>query len=295
MRDDGNLSYAATNVNASMAVRPVLSLNYDVLIIKGDGSVTNPFVVDIPAPAEPLTVTYVANGAVIGRTNDECSEISCEFTTPTITRAGGNVIGWSMNPNATTAEFTAGQSVTFTESTTLYAITSITHTATFNANGATSIGATSRTCTRWNAQASCSILAPSITRANFDIIGWNTTAGATTSVWNVGAARITVSNQTFFAITRAQTPPNVVWNCHVSCAPNWSGSLWGIPNSTAPGRPVWITMTSSDPCPVITPCPGTWRNPLAPTGGQSAMENVGGPCPAGGGSRSLIVQRPCLP
>ncbi|MEI3508601.1 MAG: InlB B-repeat-containing protein [Bacilli bacterium] len=68
--------------------------------------------------------------------------------------------------------------------TTYYAVTKSTsaYTATFNTNGATSVGSSSLSCYRYNGASSCNVTAPSITRSGFTIIGWNTTASATTSI-----------------------------------------------------------------------------------------------------------------
>ena len=74
-------------------------------------------------------------------------------------------------------------------------------TVTFNANGATSIAATSLTCSYTFPATSCSITAPTITRDGWIILGWNQDANATTSTWDVGASRSFSSNSTWHAIT----------------------------------------------------------------------------------------------
>ena len=75
-----------------------------------------------------------------------------------------------------------------------------TYTATFNKNGATSVGATTKSCTVSNEIGSCTIEAPSITRSGFTSYGFNTSASATT-----GSTSFTITkNETYYAITKKE-------------------------------------------------------------------------------------------
>ena len=155
---------------------------------------------------QALTATFVANGAdSIGATSQSCTRwntnTTCNVFVPFITRAGGSVFGWNPSSNAETGTVAANTFLGLSESKTLYAITNVTHTATFNINGADSIGAASLNCTRWNAQTSCSLTAPSITREGWIPLGWNQSSTATTSVWDVDTARNVTTNETWYAIT----------------------------------------------------------------------------------------------
>ena len=73
-----------------------------------------------------------------------------------------------------------------------------TYTATFNKNGATSIGATQKTCTVTNDAGNCTITdIPTITRNGFNKKGWNTNKDATE-----GLPSLTIEeNTTYYAIT----------------------------------------------------------------------------------------------
>ena len=155
---------------------------------------------------QTLTATFVANGAdSIGATSQSCTRwntnTTCNVFVPFITRAGGSVFGWNTSATAETGIVAPNIFLGLSESITYYAITNITHTVTFNPNGADTIGATSLNCTRWNAQSTCSVTAPSITREGWIPLGWNQSSTATTSTWNVDATRGVNSNEAWYAIT----------------------------------------------------------------------------------------------
>jgi hypothetical protein len=76
-------------------------------------------------------------------------------------------------------------------------------TATFNPNGAASIGATSRSCTISGTSTSCTVTAPSITRANYRIRGWATNASGTGTIVRANSKITLTTNATFYAITEA--------------------------------------------------------------------------------------------
>ena len=83
---------------------------------------------------------------------------------------------------------------------TLYAKwTGNTYTATFNKNGATSIGSTSLSCTVTTGS-TCTVTAPSITRSGFTINGWSTNQNATSGT-AVNSSITLSGNATYYAIT----------------------------------------------------------------------------------------------
>ena len=157
-----------------------------------------------------FTATFIANGATsIGSASLSCRTTgnSCSVTAPSITRSGYNIVGWSTS-TAGTNPIRVGSQITLTGNTTYYAITAKaetviqpterTFTATFIANGATSIGSASLSCrTTGN---SCSVTAPSITRSGYNIIGWSTSTAGTNSI-RVGNQITLTGNTTYYAIT----------------------------------------------------------------------------------------------
>ena len=59
----------------------------------------------------------------------------------------------------------------------------------------------SKTCTA-EKDNPCKITSPSITKANYTVVGWNTNSSATTSSWNVGVEKNISNNSTYYPIVR---------------------------------------------------------------------------------------------
>ena len=168
--------------------------------------------------AVTLTAKYNANGSSLSSTsnqtctlaasyNGKAQATSCTVTAPTITRSGYTIIGYNTSSGSTTnnnSYNTSSRALTLTTSNnnnTWYAITSKRVTASFNANGATSIGSTAQSCTMYNTSASCNITTPSITRSGFTITGWGTSASATTAEVKANTSTSINSNKTYYAVT----------------------------------------------------------------------------------------------
>ena len=155
------------------------------------------------------TAIFNKNGAdSISKTSASCKAYNkskvCKVTSPTITKNGSKILGWATANNATTVLASSGGQVsaTYTFNQNYYAITSKTFTATFDKNGADSIGASSLSCTAYNSYASCNVKMPTITRSGGTVIGWNTVASATTSSIGVGSTLTLKSNVKYYAITK---------------------------------------------------------------------------------------------
>ena len=156
--------------------------------------------------------------------NGTAQATSCtvsSITMPTITAHANTptIIGWSTGASVRTATYTSGQDVTnlvMSSNLSLYAQTrkaAVTLTAKWNANGATLSSTADSTCSlavvyNGAAQAtSCTVDAPTITRSDFTITGFNTTASATTnnSSYNTSTKKLTLTssnnNSTWYAIT----------------------------------------------------------------------------------------------
>jgi len=71
--------------------------------------------------------------------------------------------------------------------------------AIFNSNGATSIGASTLSCE--TSIATCTIIAPTITRNGYNIIGWSTATNGT-NIINIGSTITLTSDITYYAITK---------------------------------------------------------------------------------------------
>ena len=150
-------------------------------------------------------------------------------------------------------------SITMTENTTVYAIFSKTVQATFNANWSTSVWSNSLPCTMWNTATSCTVEAPTITRAGWNILWWNTNANAESASVNVWWTITLTATTPYYAITSKGYTANFTlldsnaatlssstssctaynqWSCTIS-APTltpkswyevigWSATNWGI-------------------------------------------------------------------
>ena len=128
--------------------------------------------------------------------------LTLKSTVPT--RSGYTFMGWGTTASTHDVAYAASGSYSANSPIKLYAIWKKTLTFTFNANGAT-LSATSKSCDLYNAETSCNITLPKITRSGFTITGFNTTASATT-VKDSWTSEKTVSvgdstTKTWYAIT----------------------------------------------------------------------------------------------
>ena len=154
----------------------------------------------------PTAKTFKAiispNGATVSKDTVSCSTTltNCKVTLPSFTRDGYTIIGYSTNPNATTAEYKIGDTVNIYSDTTFYPITGKTVTATFQPSSY--VSSTSASCTIYNLNTYCDVTTPSINRPNYASLGFNTDSNASSGV--VGANSVTgiSSNITYYAITR---------------------------------------------------------------------------------------------
>ncbi|MFR2585902.1 MAG: InlB B-repeat-containing protein [Bacilli bacterium] len=244
--------------------------------------------------AKTITITFNKNGAstqtnasgtavsdatvtracTIGATyNGTAQATTCSVTSPTIVGASGfGVIGYNTAAGSTTSAWNQATAKAVSANGTYYAVTKSTaaYTATFNANGATSIGSSSLSCYRYNGASSCNVTAPSITRSGFTITGWNTSASATTSSLNVGAALALTSNPTYYAITSKAIVVTFTKGANVSAVGATSGTCT-----------IQNTATScSVATPSITPSSGYtsvgWSTASGASSGTAAGSNITG-------------------
>ena len=160
--------------------------------------------------AYAVTYDYATNGGSSAtKTSATVNYNSTIDLSVTATKDGWTFVGWNTDKDATTALTSLKMG---TANVVLYAIyrkEAVVLTANFDANGAT-LSATTKTCTlaavynNNNQQTSCSITAPTITRANYTILGYNTIVSATTAtVQNSGTITLTTANNNskWYAIT----------------------------------------------------------------------------------------------
>lgn len=154
--------------------------------------------------SKEIKANFKANGASISESTKTCviynKETSCTIKTPNITRDRYNIIGWGNSVSSKTKVANINTSIILTEPSDFYAVTSRTLTATFNKNGA-NVAETSKNCTIYNTNASCSITSPDISRSGYNVVGWGDNSSSTTKSYNVKESIQLKDNITYYAIT----------------------------------------------------------------------------------------------
>ena len=157
------------------------------------------------------SIDYTVTLSQVGATTPGTSSVTATYglDMPTISvpfRTGYSFDGYYTEENGGgtkyyNADGSSARTWNITSNKTLYAKwTGNIYSATFNKNGATSIGSTSLSCQVSNESGNCTITAPSITRSGFTINGWSTNQNATSGT--AVNSTITLSgNATYYAIT----------------------------------------------------------------------------------------------
>ncbi len=121
---------------------------------------------------------FNGNGSSTG-TEVSCQspEDSCQVVAPQIQRNGYEIIGWSKNKDATSAEVQVGAQITLKNDETYYAITRKRLIGTFEIQDkeVATIKQNSSSCYIYNTNSKCKIKTPSISvKSGFESLGWNT-------------------------------------------------------------------------------------------------------------------------
>ena len=175
------------------------------------------------------TIPAVYNGAA------QATSCTATITMPTITAPANTptINGYSSGATTYSNYWTHNTAKAVSADASWYAQTSkaeVTHTVTFNKNGASTQtnasgtavtdNSVTRTCTReathnGTAQAaSCSITSPTIAAASgFTVVGYNTSATATTSTWDQNTEKTDISaDATYNAITKSSAAITITFN-----------------------------------------------------------------------------------
>lgn len=151
----------------------------------------------VPALAK-YTISYNANGgsgAPASQTKYYGKTLALSGTKPT--RTGYSFLGWSTSSTATSATYAAGASYTGNANATLYAVWKAnTYDITFNANGGS--GAPAKQTKTYGVTLTLSNTKP--TRANYNFLGWATSASATTATYKAGGNYTANSDATLYAV-----------------------------------------------------------------------------------------------
>ncbi len=127
---------------------------------------------------EELTAKFESNGAdSLSYSSDTCSldgdEETCHVTAPEIKREGYDIVGWSLNKNATQSDVLEFDDITISDDVTYYAITRKEVTVDFLANGSDSSTAAIKKCSIYNRNTTCNVTTPVINRPNANVLGWS--------------------------------------------------------------------------------------------------------------------------
>ncbi|MBO7572156.1 MAG: InlB B-repeat-containing protein [Bacteroidales bacterium] len=147
--------------------------------------------------ATTFTVTFDANGGS-GTMNAQAfgSGVEQALSANTFTKEHNNFVGWNTVADGSGTAYTDGQSITITESMTLYAQwTPITYTITFNANG----GSGTMAEQIFAAGVEQTITANAFTRTYYTFIGWNTVADGSGTAYTNGQSITATENMTLYA------------------------------------------------------------------------------------------------
>ena len=166
-----------------------------------------------------LTLTYNANGGSGAPSaasayiyNSTSSKAFTIVSTPTsLVKSGYTFMGWGTSSSDTSANYSAGGSVTISANTTIYAIWRKTIKLTYNANGGSGApAAVSQNV--YNATTSYTFtLSGTPTRTNYNFLGWSTSASATTPSYKTGGTISLSSSKTLYAVWElAYTKPRII-------------------------------------------------------------------------------------
>ncbi len=180
--------------NATITVKSANNKSYNITITVNE-------VVKTPT-SKTFKATLVANGATLSKDNVTCTttSTSCKVTLPGFTRDGYTLIGYSTSANATSAEYKIGANVDLYSDKTYYAITSKTVTVTFAPSEYVSF--TKASCNLYNSNKTCNITTPSISRANYAAIGFNTHPNGSNAQAPMNSTFSVGADATYYAVTK---------------------------------------------------------------------------------------------
>jgi len=195
---------------------PTTSGTYKVVVTTGAGKTDESNTITI----SDYTVSYNMNGgsATIS-SQTKVQDITLKLSTTTPTRTGYEFQGWGTSATDESVDYASGANYTGNSNIELYAIWKKTVTITFDANGATLTGSTSATCDMYNADTSCSVDTPTITRSGFTIVGFNTSSTADTKQVGSNATINVSANTKYYAITTKEVTVTFYRNGAASLTP----------------------------------------------------------------------------
>lgn len=210
--DSGIKSYTWSNGSTEKQITVDAGGNYTVKVSDTSGNITTS---NINMDDILHSVTFDSNGSDQDTIITPCTQKeNCKIKAPNIMKNGYEILGWSINKDATSAEVKVDSEIVVTKDVTYYAITKRTIGANFVAqdNQALKINGSYVSCDLYNRMTSCSINIPNVQVTNgYQMIGWNTSEKQRGASINIQGSLEINSNTTFYSITYNQTPVTVTF------------------------------------------------------------------------------------
>ena len=157
---------------------------------------------------KPIKLIYDSNGGKEEQTSitmyayNSASSKTFDIGSYTPTRDGYDFVGWSASPDATTASYQDGDTITISTDTTIYAVweamTVTTYTVSYHANGGS--GAPSNQTKTKGTDLTLSTIEP--IRSGYTFAGWGSNASSTNVLYDAGATYTKDANIILYAIWR---------------------------------------------------------------------------------------------
>lgn len=199
-RSSGSGSFTGTySISGNGAATKAITVTFRNFNTDNGDSATKSLSFNVSVPAwTSYKISYNANGgsgAPGQQTKWKDQTLKLSTTKPT--RTGYSFLGWSTSSTATSATYSAGGNYTANSAATLYAVWKAnTYKVTYNANGGS--GAPSAQTKTYGKTLTLSSVKP--TRANYNFLGWATSASATTATYAAGSNYTTNSAITLYAV-----------------------------------------------------------------------------------------------
>lgn len=168
------------------------------------------------------TLNYDANGGSGAPASQSYTDASttCNFTVAsgTPTRSGYVFLGWSESKTATSATYTAGNTISVGTTKTLYAVWKyniFSFTLAYNANGGSGAPSNETKSGSWTT-ASFTVKSGTPTRSGYTFLGWSESSGATSATYHAGNT-VTVnrnSTKTLYAVWQRVYSFKLVYNAN---------------------------------------------------------------------------------
>ena len=201
-RSSGSGSFTGTySISGNGSATKTITVTFKNYNTDNGDSASKAVTFNVTVPAwTSYAIKYNANGgsgAPGNQTKWKDKTLTLSSTKPT--RTGYSFLGWSTSSTATSATYSAGGSYTANAAATLYAVWKAnTYTVKYDANGGA--GAPANQTKTYGKTLTLSSTKPG--RANYEFLGWATSASSTTVTYTAGASYTANAAVTLYAVWR---------------------------------------------------------------------------------------------